>query len=444
MNKIIKKSLARLTLKTFAVLEPLIYKYPVLRKILKQILKLIPALKGFLGSSQTEIYGQLESKRDKRLLLVDATHMSKTQLHTGIQRVVRALLNELGQIYPAYLEVEPVILSCRDGFWHFEYLNINKKYGPNEIVVPKKGDIFLGLDLNTQVIMAVETGLFSDWKKRGAKTVFTVHDILPINYPHWWPAGSNEFHEKWLRAVLSVSDMIISVSKATSASVQLWAYQHEVDTTKVLFEWFHLGADIASSSPSFGLPVSSISLLDKLYMEPTFLVVGTLEPRKGHLQCLSAFELLWKKGREINLVFVGKEGWMVDELMTKIHTHPEIRHRFFWLDGISDEYLEKVYNSATCLIACSEGEGFGLPLIEAAKLELPIIARDIPVFREVAGKYACYFDGQRAETLAKKIEKWLEEYTQSKHIASSNMPWQTWKQSAERLKQILDIYTEQD
>ena len=54
-----------------------------------------------------------------------------------------------------------------------------------------------------------------------------------------------------------------------------------------------------------------------------------------------------------------------------------------WLEGISDEYLDKVYAASTCLIAASEGEGFGLPLIEAAQHKLPIIARDIPVFREV-------------------------------------------------------------
>ena len=42
----------------------------------------------------------------------------------------------------------------------------------------------------------------------------------------------------------------------------------------------------------------------------------------------------------------------------------------------------------------SEGEGFGLPLIEAAQYGLPIIARDIPVFREVAGENAYYFCGE--------------------------------------------------
>ncbi|MDZ7598485.1 MAG: glycosyltransferase [Desulfobacterales bacterium] len=63
----------------------------------------------------------------------------------------------------------------------------------------------------------------------------------------------------------------------------------------------------------------------------------------------------------------------------------------FWLQGISDEYLEQVYACA-CLVAASLNEGFGLPLIEAARHRVPIIARDIPVFREVAADCAFIFD----------------------------------------------------
>ena len=49
----------------------------------------------------------------------------------------------------------------------------------------------------------------------------------------------------------------------------------------------------------------------------------------------------------------------------------------FRLQGISDEYLEQVYAASTCLIAASINEGFGLPLIEAARHGIPIVARDI-------------------------------------------------------------------
>ena len=84
---------------------------------------------------------------------------------------------------------------------------------------------------------------------------------------------------------------------------------------------------------------------------------------QGHAQALAAFEALWAQGVDINLVIIGKRGWLVDELVMRLENHPEKGSRLFWLEGISDEYLEKVYSTATCLIAASEGEGFGLPLI---------------------------------------------------------------------------------
>ena len=118
--------------------------------------------------------------------------------------------------------------------------------------------------------------------------------------------------------------------------------------------------------------------------------------------------------------------------------HKELGQRLFWLEGISDEYLEKIYDACTCLIMASEGESFGLPLIEAAQHKLPIIARDIPVFREVAGKHAFYFkNSNEPEVLAGAIKEWMKLYEQNKHPKSDTMPWLTWKESTKNLVDIL-------
>lgn len=176
--------------------------------------------------------------------------------------------------------------------------------------------------------------------------------------------------------------------------------------------WFHLGADIENSIPSRGMPENANLLLKSIRKKLSFLMVGTIEPRKGHTQTLAAFEQLWVDGVDVNLVIVGKQGWMVEELVERLCQHPELGKRLFWLDGISDEYLEKTYAASTCLIAASEGEGFGLPLIEAAQYKLPIIARDIPVFREVVGLNAYYFKEGGINSLAKAIENWINLFQQ--------------------------------
>lgn len=96
-------------------------------------------------------------------------------------------------------------------------------------------------------------------------------------------------------------------------------------------------------------------------------------------------------------------------------------------------YLEKLYAAGACLIAASYNEGFGLPLIEAAQHRLPIIARGIPVFREVAGKFAFYFAGEKPEDLAQSVSEWLSLYKDGLHPRSGDMPWLTWKESTKMM-----------
>jgi hypothetical protein len=113
---------------------------------------------------------------------------------------------------------------------------------------------------------------------------------------------------------------------------------------------------------------------------PAAIMVGTVEPRKGHRQVVAAFDALWQSGVDLNLVIVGKKGWMVDELATAIMAHRAFGQRLFWIQDASDAVLERVYELAHVLIAASMGEGFGLPLVEAALRGVPIVARDLGVF----------------------------------------------------------------
>jgi glycosyltransferase involved in cell wall biosynthesis len=126
---------------------------------------------------------------------------------------------------------------------------------------------------------------------------------------------------------------------------------------------------------------------------------------------------------------------MVEQVAARMKAHPEKGKRLFWLAGISDEMLLKLYAGASALLSPSEGEGFGLPLIEAAQHAVPIIARSLPVFREVAGEHAYYFDGTKAEDLARAITDWLALWRAGQAPASSGMPWLTWDQSA---RQVID------
>jgi glycosyltransferase involved in cell wall biosynthesis len=201
--------------------------------------------------------------------------------------------------------------------------------------------------------------------------------------------------------------------------------------------WFHLGSDIYQSLSTKGFLQNKQLNLDNLRSATTFLMVGTLEPRKAHAQALDAFEKLWEDGADLNLIIVGKKGWLVNSLVTRLREHKELDKRLFWIEGASDEFLTKIYTASACLIAASYGEGFGLPLIEAAKYKLPIICRDIPVFREIAGQHAHYFIASNGGELAHSIQHWLDEYKIKNHPKSEHITCLTWKQSADMLLNIL-------
>ncbi|MAT49909.1 MAG: glycosyl transferase family 1 [Porticoccaceae bacterium] len=388
----------------------------------------------------------------QRQLLVDISAIARHDLKTGIERVARAQLIALLNSPPEHYRVEPVYLSEEDGRWHYRYarqyvsnlLKFSDFPVPDEVVDVDDGDHLYAPDFFPRGFTAAGgDGLFSTLKGRGVRISVLVHDVLPITAPKFFPPDADQLHKDWLQAASRFADTLICISSAVADDVR--AILRPTGTPPRI-EVIHHGADIESSSPSRGLPGNARKLLKSLSAAPTFLMVGTVEPRKGHLQAIAAFDLLWQKNLNVNLVVVGKEGWTglddrlrrtIPQITSRLNKHPERNRRLFWLEGISDEYLEAIYNASTCLLAASEGEGFGLPLIEAAQKKLPIIARDIPVFREVAGDHANYFDGAQPEQLADAIERWLIKKSKGEHADSGKIQWLTWQQNVENLKSTL-------
>ena len=383
-----------------------------------------------------------------RQLLVDVSAIARTDLKTGIQRVVRALVWEFIKAPPAGYRIEPVCMTSEGNAWHYRYarawtsamLGIPTDWAPDEVAEFAAGDILLVADFTAgYVVEAERMGMFEQLRNAGVKITYTIYDLLPLQLPDMFPPGARDTHAAWFAAVARSGDGVICISRSVADEVrrQLPAVVPS-RATPLQVDWFHLGADLDGSIPSGGVPEGAAQVLAALAGRPSFLMVGTVEPRKGHADALAGFEQLWAHGAQVNLVIAGKRGWMVDELCQRLRDHPEAGQRLFWIEDASDEYLRRIYEASRCLIAASQGEGFGLPLIEAAQHGLPIIARDIPVFREVAGEYATYFSGQ-GEAIAGCVREWLRQSEAGAAPQSNAMPWLTWRQSAQRVLQCLGL-----
>jgi glycosyltransferase involved in cell wall biosynthesis len=395
--------------------------------------------------------------RSKKRIFLDVTVVDFEDYKTGIQRVVRALAKELLNEAIYDYEVELVKISDISGHWHLrsaskyalKLLGFNPEALEDLEIEPNNGDIFIGLDLSgSYMIEAVNSGLFKFFRDQGVRCYSIVYDLLPINMPEVFPQYAQKEHEKWARAI-STLDGVICISKTVAEEFRQWQIDSGIkftDRRPFDVSWIQLGADFENSSRTIGVPSDGGSILELLKSKPSFLMVGTIEPRKGYLEVLEVFTNLWEQGCDINLVIVGKEGWIgldesfrrdIPKTIEAINMHPQLNKKLLWLNGISDEYLDEVYKACTCLIAASYGEGFGLPLIEAAKHNLPIIARDIPVFREVAGSHAFYFSSNFSNDLHKSILEWLKLRFEASVPVSNNMPYLNWNQSSNELKKLI-------
>ncbi len=402
-------------------------------------------------NQQTEDMAQLATVLAKNFppqprpkqLLVDISELVQRDAKSGIQRVVRAILKQWLQNPPVGFQIQPVYATTNEYGYRYacqftsEFIGI-PDIGLEDLPVDAfPGDVFIGLDLQP-VVVPKQRECLHEWRNRGINIWFVVYDLLPVLQRHCFPPEAESLHKQWLSTICEF-DGVACISEAVANEFENWITSHEGSNRlrPLKNKWFHLGADMSASVPSIGLASDAYELLDTIRSSISFLMVGTIEPRKGYSQVLDAFEHLWKIGHQFKLVIIGKQGWMVENLIQRLRNHSENGKRLFWLEGISDEYLEKVYAAATCLIAASYGEGFGLPLIEAAQHKIPIIARDIPVFKEVADEYAFYFNAKEPAELAFAIQTWLDLYENNQHPSSVNMPWLSWKQSANQLLNII-------
>lgn len=379
-------------------------------------------------------------RHHQRQLLVDISELAQHDTSSGIQRVVKSILAVLLRAPPAGYRVEPVYATV-DGVYRYARRHTLGLLGcPSHLLLDEPieyapGDVLLNLDYQPHVVIAQRPRL-DMLRRHGVRVKYVVYDLLCILMPQYFLAAADNIFTRWLEIVLE-SDGALCISQNVANELSDWVGRnHPAKRQSLKIDWFHLGADAIASPASHDLPSESNRILKRIRSRISFLMVGTLEPRKGQGLILDAFDLLWRNGVEANLVIVGKRGWMVENLVKQLSTHVENSKRLFWLEDAGDDFLEEIYAVSSCLIAASYGEGFGLPLIEAARHRVPIIARDIPVFREVAGEHACYFSADTPEGVARTISAWIESYGLHRHPKSDEMPWLTWRQSADRLLQI--------
>ncbi|MBY0582052.1 MAG: glycosyltransferase family 4 protein [Sphingomonas sp.] len=410
----------------------------------RTIISGVAGLSARLGLTKTKF----RAPDGKRQLLVDVSTIARTDAGTGIQRVVRALWLQLRALDRNALIVTPIVASRRSGYRIAPADFLQNPIIADPATLPPvaiaEGDVFLGLDLALHVIPHRAHEL-RRWQACGVRLGFVVYDLLPVLHPYWFSPKINRRYVRWIGVVARHADEILCIARAVQDDLENWIEANIPRRIKrPRMSVIRLGGDIVASAPSEGLPIDAEAVLSWARNRPTILMVGTIEPRKGYDQALAAFEYLWSEEsasvRDLvpSLLIVGRPGWMTEALQDRLRYHREQGRRLRWIDDASDEYLGKLYEASTGFLFASQAEGFGLPILEAAGYGKPILARDLPVFREIAPDGAAFFQATTGEELAGLIKTWLAEITSGKpDLAPSILP--DWTMAAEDLVAALGL-----
>jgi glycosyltransferase involved in cell wall biosynthesis len=344
-------------------------------------------------------------------LLVDLSELARIDLGTGIQRVVREIARRALETPPQGWQGEAVRLV--GGRLRHTYTVPLSILGHEPLTLPeqpadvRQGDVLLCADVNPNMTQA-DFDELRRLRLDGLQVVLLVYDLLPLRYPELFPSDVAKLVTDWYSRMLSIADAAVCISQVVADDVSAWLGEEPGRRNRPLpIGAVHLGADFPGRNQDDGISAETRVAIENARKRPTVIMVGTVEPRKGHPQVFEAFERLWAGGEDVGLIVVGKQGWNMDEFARQLQRSPELGQRLQWLRGCGDTELRELYSASSGLLMASRHEGFGLPIAEALYAGVPVLARDLPVFREMVGDGIRYFSGDDPQELAAAIRNWV-------------------------------------
>ncbi len=228
------------------------------------------------------------------------------------------------------------------------------------------------------------------------KTVVTVHDMAFQYYPDTYTTFMQYYHKFEDILVKRFAWKIIVVSNATKKD--FIKFQH--DDGKRLRLIYH-GYEPSQLAPIIAGPlvVNNIELPEKYV---AFL--STLQPRKNVSGLIAAMRMLRREFPELphKLVIAGKPGWRYEGILKDIEDNRDI---VVYVGRVSDDERFEILRRADCLVLPSFYEGFGMQLLEAFEVGIPVATSNNSSLPEVAGPGALYFDPTNTTEIKNAIKQ---------------------------------------
>jgi len=393
--------------------------------------KVIPHPLGSIADKESFAANSLRFQRTRNrfsnlVVASDTSNLRTTNYVSGIQRATMEIHKELSRTLLSHSGTLVGTLLSEDTS-HLEFSAhseiLKDRPTTSSQLDPSRIPVILLIDLNFE---AAGGALLKQAKRHNSIIGAVVYDLLPSTNPEWFPPLADErlFHP-WLLAVLEHSDFIVTTSDSVKNEI-------------LRLPEFKKYAGEVRKIPLAAFPRKRA--LEVIRDPLQTLVVGTIEPRKGHADILDTFDKMSSKGILPTLHIVGRQGWMVESIVDRITNHPEFGRRLLWHPNLSDDELEELYSQVGCTIVASRGEGFGLPLVEAISRHCPVLARDIPVFRELNFLGVTYFDDKAAPL----VDQWkfvIDKYSSAEPFIFDDSKLPTYANFSKELMTLIEHFT---
>ena len=250
-------------------------------------------------------------------------------------------------------------------------------------------------------------------KKNGTKpkTVVTIHDLIFMQHPEWYPAFDRFVYRKKWEHSCQVADKIIAISEQTKNEIVDFM---KIDESKISV--IHQSCDAAFYDYDDAVFLQHGFFMTKEYDIPYdipsdyVLYVGSITARKNLLSLIKAINIVKSQYEEVHLVVVSRSNEQEYEAKVKQYIADNGLQKYVtFLDNVAQKHLPSIYRCAKAYINPSLFEGFGIPIIEALFSRIPVVCSDNVCFREAAGKGAVYVSPENVEEMADAIHKCLTE-----------------------------------
>jgi len=229
------------------------------------------------------------------------------------------------------------------------------------------------------------------------------HDIIPLLFPEFYKPRDAEVFRDYFEIAFPLADLVVFTSHKVAADARAYCEARGIALRRIAVS--PLGADSISRAPALGgLPAG-------LEQGKYALLVSTVEPRKGHRMIYNIWQRLLKEGipRTIGfkLLFVGRPGWMVDDLMQVLSKGGGADGSLHYLPSASDRTLAALYQNAAFCLYPSLYEGYGLPVFEAFSHGKAVLASNGGALGEISGELSPLLDPSDEEAWYRGLKAWI-------------------------------------